>query len=50
MLNNQDKQEDFIEKMEEKIESLKAENKELKFKIELENNKKRKISENVENK
>ena len=50
LINNQDKQEDFIEKMEEKIESLKEENKELKSKIEVENNKKRIINENVENK
>ena len=41
LLNNQDKQEMFIEKMEEKIASLNEKNEELKKKIELENNKKK---------
>jgi hypothetical protein len=41
LLNNQDKQEMFTEKMEKKIESLKEENVALKIKIEVENNKKK---------
>ncbi len=41
LLNNQDKQEVFIEKMEKKITSLKEENETLKKKIEVENNKKK---------
>ena len=42
LLNNQDKQEEFVGKMEEEIKSLKEKNEVLKIKIEVENNKKRK--------
>ena len=50
LLNNQDKQEEFVEKMEKKIASLKVENEALEKKIEVENNKIEKRIKDVEDK
>jgi hypothetical protein len=49
LLNNQDKQDEYVQKITKRIEELKEENEQLKIKIKVENNRKRKENGKTEN-